>query len=324
MIMVGRVVALCLCLISGFVAWLFLVVVIPGIIVGNTNPEWWDKLFPIVLFVGYLVGIAALLLPGVIGWSVKIRHGARNPSGRELAQFEHASDRLHREYETLNGRRLPRLSWQVVDAKELNAMAFPARWIVVSNQLLRVTNENGEDGEHMLYGILAHEVGHIHYGDTSQVLWMSALLWSFSPFSLAARLMIYLCGIPASIPIIGIPFYLLSWIFVGMIWICAVPAKIAWYILGMTSRAIEFRADRFAFDMKGGRGLQLFLETISGEDVYKGGTIMDYYQRSHPPVELRLDRLVRLSKDEGQATEQSSGLPIAGVARSPDEGNGGC
>ena len=305
MIVVGRVIALFLCLFSGLAAWYFLIAWVGTLTVGLIDEQWWGRHSGLVFLVGYPVGVAVLLLSGIFGWWLRILIGARNPSGRERAQFERAADRLQEKYEELHGRRLRDFRFQVVDADIFNAMALPGRTVTFTTKLLRHAKDKDEDGAQMLYGVLAHELGHIHHGDTSQTLWMQALLWPLAPFVWTARLSVRLFAWLCAIPIIGMLLLLFQWIFIAMVWICVLPERLAWSVLGLTSKAGEWRADRFAFNIGGRKGLQLFLEEISGEDVYTGGTLMDHYQRSHPPVELRLDRLERLAEEAEQAPRQS-------------------
>ena len=304
MILVGRVITLFLCLFSGVAAWLFFVVWVGTLVIDMIDKQWWGQHGGLVLLAGYPLGVAVLVLSGMIGWWLRILIGARNPSGRERAQLERAADRLREEYEELHGRRLRDPRFQVIDADVFNAMALQGRTVTFTTKLLRHAKDKDEDGAQLLYGVLAHELGHVHHGDTSQILWMQALLWPLSPFIWTARLMVGLLGGLGTIPIFGIPFLLLGWLFIAMVWICVLPDRLAWFVLGLTSKTGEWRADRFAFSVGGRKGLQLFLEEISGEDVYTGGTLMDHYQRSHPPVELRLDRLERLAEEAEQAPRQ--------------------
>ena len=306
MVLIGRVIALFLCLFSGSAAWSLLFVITGMIATQFIDGEWWNQYGPIALLAGYPVIGGLMTIPGAFRGSVEIKIGARKPSDREQQQLDLAKDRLSKEYEMLNGQSLPNLTWSVVDVDELNAMAFPDRWIVVTRKLLEFVRENEENGEHLLYGVLAHEIGHIHHGDASQVKWMQCLTWPLEPYIWMARLFVAVFSILGSIPILGIAFLIFYWLFIAMTWCCLLPQKIAWFIQSMTGKANEWRADRFAFDMHGGRGLRLFLEAVSGEDVYTGGTIMDHYQRSHPPVELRLNRLEQLSKEAELGARQPS------------------
>ena len=126
----------------------------------------------------------------------------------------------------------------------VNAYAITKNEILVTKDLYDTFNDQ------QLTGILAHEIGHIMHDDVQN----TKLNWAIDVTSSIVLTVIYgikcLVDMVCAIPIIGWPFYLISWILSAIIFICNwilnLPAVI---INRYSSRENEKNADLFACEI---------------------------------------------------------------------------
>ncbi len=89
------------------------------------------------------------------------------------------------------------------------------------------------------------------------------------------------------IPLVGLVFYLI-------LMILSVPVRVANRLLQLISRLQEFRADEFAFRLLGPSGIASWFDSLYRRQNVEGSGLFAYWVRSHPPLELRRDRLLKL------------------------------
>lgn len=168
--------------------------------------------------------------------------------------------------------------------EEINAYAISNDEIIVTKKLYDTLNDK------QLTGILAHEVGHIHNRDVKN----TTMNWSIDFTSSLFLTIIYgfkcLIDLICGIPIIGWPFYPLSWLLSAIIftcnWILDLPSVI---ISRYDSREKEKNADLFACK------IGLSEEVYEGiKEITKNGTAAKDEEKlytTHPEREARLKNI---------------------------------
>lgn len=227
--------------------------------------------------------VAFLCFTPVGGWMFDIQIGVRKPSGREQEVLTRVENDLLNSYRNVLGGSRRSISWRVIDQNDYQAFAYGLNRIAVSRALLQESINGGNTEYQTVLGVAAHELGHHHYGDCRHMFFFHLLTW---PLGLLG----VVCLMVAWIPLINIVFGLIALI-------ALIPMKIAYFINGFGSRSVEYRADRFAFQITGPVGLLRFFDAVGMMDNRSGSEIIAHYQQSHPPVELRRDALVRLSQE---------------------------
>jgi len=242
----------------------------------------WPLISEAHVYLGSAALMLGLIVLGIVtpigGWWFNISLGGRRPSEREAAVFAEIGAELGQQYRDAFGRSMPAIQWAVIDVNDYNAMAYGSRQIAVTRGLMKYATDNGSKGMDTLKGILAHELGHIQNGDTRIFYPLLFATWPVRVF----RWFLLLLNV---IPFVG-PFLA----GVGISVTYAVEA-ISWALLGMVSSPAEYRADKFACKLAGGNGLLDFFDIMTPLDVRKGGSILEHYTRSHPPVELRRNKV---------------------------------
>lgn len=166
----------------------------------------------------------------------------------------------------------------------INAYAISNDEIIVTKNMYDTFNDK------QLTGILAHEVGHIQNQDVKN----TTMNWSIDLTSSIILTIIYwfkcLIDLICGIPIIGWPFYLLSWLLSAVIftgnWILDLPSII---ISRYDSREKEKKADLFACE------IGLSEEVYEGiKEITKNGTAAKNEEKlytTHPEREARLKNI---------------------------------
>ncbi|WP_062309568.1 M48 family metalloprotease [Alicyclobacillus sendaiensis] len=186
----------------------------------------------------------------------------------------------------------------VSDEEYPNAFALGTRTVCVTRGMLLGASRAE------LEGIMAHELGHLWYGDTkirSVAVTMNMagnicawiLTFVFIAFDVIMRLV---QGVGTASGGLGVGLGIgAARVF---LWIFAILAKaLLWVLnrlisLGMLAvgRKEEFRADAFAREIGFGEGLVSALRKLEGFDLPTRG-VWAALGRSHPPIPVRIDRL---------------------------------
>jgi heat shock protein HtpX len=262
-------------------------------IINSTTPM--SKLIPTAygssaVIIAVLIGIGYTPYTDIV---FRIIGGCRRPIRSEEMQFGPIFDQVCQRAGIAAGQ----FELRVCEDKFPNAFALGNSTVAVSRGLLI----GGSDDE--IRGVLAHELGHIHNGDSvrtkifcivSMVGQLILMMYLFIAKLLAwiGRLPIPLANILASIVslIIRIQVTLIEWLIM-------LPLTIGQYI---GSRQQEYRADQYAASLGYGSELKNFLYKILDLDEHPSG-LLGIVWRIHPKIG---DRIRKLEQDN-TATEQS-------------------
>ena len=172
-------------------------------------------------------------------------------------------------------------------------MALGHKTIVVTVGLLRAEPE-------MLQTVLAHELGHLHYGDSMVSIAIIAgsypiqiCYWANYIFMQIARVVVMILRF---IPILGLMSVLFMWAVqlacLPLIAINWIGNKIFDFVYLMNCRRTEYRADEFASNLRYGDSMIRFLEYIA--PYVEQGNIFTQLFSTHPLVENRIERLQKI------------------------------
>ncbi len=216
--------------------------------------------------------------------------GARKAKGAELERLQNAMFQIC----SVNGNSLNAYKLYVMDKEYCNAFAFGDEHICVTRPLLTALNDNE------LAGILAHEVGHLHNGDTNISIYLAGMDFCGN---LALNLLIGITKVCEILSYIPIPFMsILIAIFSLAIaiptmlvqFLVCVPANL---VMLFFSRRDEYKADRYACDVGLGKGLYDGLACICSGEAKPG--FFDRMWSTHPVTEKRLNKIKQIIAKRG-------------------------
>ncbi|KZL24252.1 M48 family metalloprotease [Pseudovibrio sp. Ad37] len=243
--------------------------------------------FGISALVTVFWAMVAHVIPGLIETLTDIEVGARKPSEREKKQLADALELVQLQATTANVA-LPRIVLRVIDQTGENAVAYTRNRVAVTSGLL-ITTQTRDNGLLELGSVIAHEMGHLRHWDTRWQM-LSRLL--MAPYNFLIKVIIRMLG---PIPLVG-PVSIL------ILMALSVPVRIANSLLPLTSRLQEFRADEFAFRLVGPSGIASLFDSMYRRENVAGSGLFAYWVRSHPPIELRRDRLLKLADKVSNST----------------------
>lgn len=212
----------------------------------------------------------------------------------------------------------PKLKVKIIDSKIKNALIFSDNTIVLTTELL----ENSSDRE--LRGVLAHEWGHMHNGDTlyNQLNFTNTIVSNNVEAGVIGQILVWLMHFIGKIPLIGNVIILISFCLFGpflvLIFIFALISSFLSIFESLISKKQEYRADEFALSLDAGEGLLDFLyEDMKEQENFwtianLGGmfksTMMTLY-KTHPASSKRISKLEKLThKDKGYEIENKPEL----------------
>jgi len=262
----------------------------------------WNWFF-VFIFVGMFVqtGTAAMLLSliimlGLVGATLttlgesllRFTTGMRKSIQRENQRIQPLLDDLYHEAKVAGLELKERPELYVADQPFPNAFALGRRTIAVTSGLLK----SATDEE--LKGILAHELGHLYYGDSARSA--TAMVLNFAGnvatwMILAVTVVIGFFGRAADRSgVFGLAVGAFVVFLRLFVWICGKLLDLGFRAVG---RKEEFRADQYAFQVGAGAGLLSFLEKISDLDFSPNG-FWERVASTHPPIMVRIDKLETL------------------------------
>lgn len=198
---------------------------------------------------------------------LKLFLGGRDPIGRERKIIDPL---LKTVLETANRKKdstftVENIHLLIKDTKEPNALAFGYNTIMLTDGLLKTSDEEE------LKAVIAHEVGHLYYKDsvtliaiifgnfaTRVCMWIYAIYSAITTFIMAVSsriggvggIFILLLFVPV---LVLLPVVIINWI----------GQKILGYTLLWHGRKTEYRADLFADELGFGKGLIGYLEKVN-------------------------------------------------------------
>jgi Zn-dependent protease with chaperone function len=220
--------------------------------IGGQSTVYVNTLAIVIAYGPLVLSLATLILP-LGGWWWQQQSGGRSPSERERLVFEDAITTLTHHDPDLR----PPRRWFVTDEPELNASVYA--------DTLKVTRGLLESG--FLEAVLAHELGHLNSSDAR----------------LAAALHRMTTPPRTELPsILGVIALFVTGALAVML------TKAPW---GIYWRAREYHADLYAANLGQAQSLAMFLENNALENDIPV-PFMWLTATSHPPTELRIDRLL--------------------------------
>ena len=235
-----------------------------------------------ILVLGFLVVVIPCLFShtGIMERYCCWTLGGRRPAPQVRAYLDQLMDAVCR----MAGKRRKDYRLYVLKMDQLNAMSIGRHSILVTLPLLQL-------GPEQVAGIIAHEMGHLEHGDTSQSLVLTTLsilghtVLNIYGFVLSALQYLSLL-IPFVGPILNRLFFFLNGINYLILIILDGPLPL---INLMGNRQQEYDADRYACEIGLGRGLYNGLAVITQSEGR-----LSWWQRihsDHPDTQERLRRI---------------------------------
>ena len=192
----------------------------------------------------------------------------------------------------------------IIDKKTVNACALGKRTIAVTKGAIETFSPDE------LKAIIAHEIAHILYGDTMARLYMTVGNGIFTIFILASQLIIFVADwvernfSKTKMSFAGVIITIVKLVFMMTLLLVQFLMQ---FVVAISSRKSEFRADRYAYDL--GYGEKLVETLYLLEKMQLGdSTVIQKMTASHPRITARIEKLELLLDEE--ATMQSLPLPL--------------
>lgn len=234
----------------------------------------------IIMFFVPIVTAVILWFSGL--WELLMRWvlNCRGLLKKEKERLNPLWDQVRVRAEEKSGEDFSKVKLFVIDDPSSNAFALGRKTISINTGLLsRHTDDE-------ILAVLAHECGHLAYGDPSKN-GMSHAIDSESFLFERFLLQFYIL---CKIPILGIivlisylPYLLLSKLYT------VIDHLHVWLSMGL-SREAEFRADKFAYDLGYGHGLHNILDGWRESNTPQAGFLAKLY-KSHPDPAKRMLKL---------------------------------
>lgn len=253
------------------------------------NPSHHEQILCAVVSFAIVVALTLLFTLNAGQWLLRLTSGARRAIDKELKQLnpiiEHVQDAVKEKLKVLP----INLHVMVIDDPIPNALAIGKNTLIVSRGLYETANEEE------LCGVIAHELGHLHHGDSQKL----AVAWGVSVISLIiaflANILVMITGAISKINpkgdaglfinVFSFAFSLFGLFLMMFVWMGNGVFKLAMLHQG---RKQEHMADEFAVKSGFGSGLLSFLDKI--KDMHWEGQqgLMNMMYATHPPVMKRI------------------------------------
>lgn len=234
------------------------------------------------------------------GFLATLFSNAKRAKGTDLEYFSANLEKVLVPYNRSTGENLTSRDFNLLIQSEqtVNAMAIGKKTIVATSGFLQKEPE-------LIQCVLAHELGHLHYGDSMVTIAIIAgcypiriCYWINYIFMNMAR---FAAMIISWIPVIG----LISNLFVLLMQLLCLPLiainwlgnKIFDFMFLMNSRRAEYRADQFASDLNYGDSMIYFLEWIDSIPGMEKGNAFTQMFSSHPLTRKRIARLQKIKEN---------------------------
>ena len=227
----------------------------------------------------------------------------RRMSKREAEVLEPLMKEVLDEYENKKLQRIKRIHLRIQDDTDSNAYASGKNTIVLTTGFFREFRWRPD----IIKGVIGHELGHLHHRDIMywQYIVAAGGVFTFLQAVLRAVSAIasILAGVALPLLIVSLPLMMAQFIMDAVIYVIRIPERLLDLLSVFFSRAEEYRADRFAADIIGAKGIVAFLESVGKAECFNQKGFLVMQRRSHPPSELRLEKLLDHSDYEGSAKE---------------------
>jgi heat shock protein HtpX len=244
----------------------------------------------------------ALLFNSSAGeWMLRLSFGARKPIQREKNKLHPIIERVQDAVETkLKKKRIP-VHLMVVDESFPNAFALGKSTIIIT----RAQYEKSTDDE--IAGVLAHEFGHLHNGDSNKLGMVFGMNLVTMMISMVAGFFAMIIGGFKALGRVtrgdaGL-FMLFAGFMIGsFVWFFKLFVNGGHWLLrlGMlfVGRKQEYRADAFAVQIGFGEGLLSDFEKIKDQSYETPKTLIGRLYDTHPAIMLRIGEIEKLLSEQ--------------------------
>ena len=264
------------------------------------TPSYHEEMLCAVVSFGIVVALALLFTLNAGQWLLRITSGARTAIDKEKRQLNPVIN--HVQNTIKENLKIPPIDLHVmvIDDPIPNALAIGKNTLIVSRGLYETANEEE------LCGVIAHELGHLHHGDSQKL----AVAWGVSVISLSiaflANLLMIVTGAVNKmgpkgdagllINLFAFAFNLFGLFLMMFVWIGNGVFKLAMLYQG---RKQEHLADEFAVKSGFGGGLLSFLDKI--KDLHWEGQrgLISMMYATHPPVMNRIGNVEKAIEQLG-------------------------
>jgi heat shock protein HtpX len=243
----------------------------------------------------YLISILIALSPA--GEAVmRFQNGCKKINDPDIAaRIQPLFDEVYANAKKLNPELPDNITLYLSDDDSPNAFALGRHTVCVTKGLLSM---DGND----IKGILGHEFGHLAHKDTDTLLVMSVgnlivsvlfAVWRFL-FNVFAKIMNFILGIMSrSVGAVVAGFITRIFIDFILVALMAIWTKLGVLICMASSRANEYLADKYSFELGYGNQLAIALQKLSGGSHSSNG-VFAALSSSHPATSDRIERLRQL------------------------------
>jgi len=241
-------------------------------------------------------GLAFLFHSPLGQWFLRFSSGARKMIERESQQLNPLIEQVQAAVQIKHGLAPLKLQVMVTDDPMPDAFAIGKNTMVVSRALYETATPDE------LAAVIAHELGHLHHGDSNKLGIALGVSTVTLVISFLASMVVTLASFVSKVSPKnegGIFFHILSFIamvfsafFLLFVWLGNGILKLAMLFVG---RKQEYRADQFAVHAGFGAGLLSFLEKVKNFEWASKQSFMAKLYATHPPVMLRIGELEKLT-----------------------------
>ncbi len=241
-----------------------------------------------------VTGLAFLFYSPLGQWYLRFLSGARRAIDREVRLLQPVITQVQAAIQTRQGLQPLAVHLLVTDDPTPDAFAIGRNTLVVSRALYETANEQE------LAGVIAHELAHLHQGDSNQLgialgvsfvtltlAWLAGIVVAFLQ-GLSSALGGDKEGIGVFVSLFSLFFLVFAGFFLLFVWMGNGLLNLALLFIG---RKQEYRADAFAVQAGFGAGLLSYLEKVKDLEWMSKSTLINKLYATHPPIMLRIGEI---------------------------------
>lgn len=262
----------------------------------TTNCVWISAILSLLIIIclAYLFHTP----PGI--WLLRLLSGARPAITREQNYLNPIIEQVQKSIQKTVGKNPLNLHVMITDECMPNAAAMGRNTLIITRGLYETVSENE------LTGVIAHELGHLHNGDSQRLattlavsyvsLLFGGLVGMFGATAAAVGQALFKSKNDTS-AVIGLSLSLIS-IVGGIAWLFVKIFDSGFYFASLfVGRREEYRADLFAVRAGYGTGLLSYLEKVKDIEFKNKKTLLGRLYATHPNTLLRIDRIDKALAD---------------------------